>query len=112
MQRIGRADDVVMYVHSEFGRRVPENTSLGTDHGTAQVNFVIGNGVKGGMYGKPPSLSELVLGDNLQSTIDFRRVYATLIKEWLGADATTVLGQPFETLGMIKAQRAEKPATP
>src|SRR5215467_13389734 len=112
MQRIGRADDVVMYVHSEFGRRVPENTSLGTDHGTAQVNFVIGNGVKGGMYGKPPSLSELELGDNLQSTIDFRRVYATLIKEWLGADATTVLGQPFETLSMIKAQRAEKHATP
>ena len=107
MQRIGRADDVVMYVHSEFGRRVPENTSLGTDHGTAQVNFVIGNAVKGGMYGKPPSLSELVLGDNLQSTTDFRRVYATLINDWLGADATTVLGQPFETLGMIKSQAAK-----
>jgi len=101
MQRIGRADDVVMYVHSEFGRRVPENTSLGTDHGTAQVNFVIGNAVKGGMYGKPPSLSELVLGDNLASTTDFRRVYATLIEEWLGADAAKVLGRPFETLGMI-----------
>jgi uncharacterized protein (DUF1501 family) len=110
MQRIGRADDVIMYVHSEFGRRVPENTSLGTDHGTAQVNFVIGNAVKGGMYGKPPSLSELVLGDNLQSTTDFRRVYATLIKEWLGADATTVLGQPFETLGMIKTQASDRRA--
>ena len=107
MERIGRADDVVMYVHSEFGRRVPENTSLGTDHGTAQVNFVIGNAVKGGMYGKPPSLSELVLGDNLQSTTDFRRVYATLINDWLGADATTVLGEPFETLGMIKSQAAK-----
>ena len=58
MKRIGRADDVVMYVHSEFGRRVPENTSLGTDHGTAQVNFVIGNAVKGGLYGTPPSLTE------------------------------------------------------
>jgi uncharacterized protein (DUF1501 family) len=103
MRRIGRADDVVMYVHSEFGRRVPENTSLGTDHGTAQVNFVIGNAVKGGMYGTPPSLSELVLGDNLASTTDFRRVYATLIDEWLGADATQVLGQRFETLGMIEA---------
>jgi uncharacterized protein (DUF1501 family) len=103
MQRIGRADDVVMYVHSEFGRRVPENTSLGTDHGTAQVNFVIGNAVKGGLYGKPPSLAELVLGDNLQSTTDFRRVYATLIQEWLGADATRVLGQRFDTLGFIKA---------
>ncbi|HEY9182642.1 MAG TPA: DUF1501 domain-containing protein, partial [Gammaproteobacteria bacterium] len=101
MQRIGRADDVVMYVHSEFGRRVPENTSLGTDHGTAQVNFVIGNPVKGGMYGQPPSLSELVLGDNLASTTDFRRVYATLIQEWLGADAAGVLGQKFETLGLF-----------
>jgi uncharacterized protein (DUF1501 family) len=103
MQRIGRTGDVVMYVHSEFGRRVPENTSLGTDHGTAQVNFVIGDAVKGGMYGKPPSLSELVLGDNLESTMDFRRVYATLIAEWLGADAAKVLGQRFETLGLIKA---------
>jgi uncharacterized protein (DUF1501 family) len=59
MERIGRADDVVMYVYSEFGRRVPENTSLGTDHGTAQVNFVVGNAVKGGLYGTPPSLSNL-----------------------------------------------------
>jgi uncharacterized protein (DUF1501 family) len=102
MERIGRADDVVMYVHSEFGRRVPENTSQGTDHGTAQVNFLIGNAVKGGLYGEAPSLSELVLGDNLESTTDFRRVYATLIGEWLGADASAVLGERFETLGAIK----------
>jgi uncharacterized protein (DUF1501 family) len=103
MARIGRAGDVVMYVHSEFGRRVPENTSLGTDHGTAQVNFVIGDAVKGGMYGKPPNLAELVLGDNLESTTDFRRVYATLIGDWLGADAAAVLGRRFESLGFIKA---------
>jgi uncharacterized protein (DUF1501 family) len=102
MRRIGRASDVLMYVHSEFGRRVPENTSQGTDHGTAQVNFLIGDAVKGGMYGKPPSLSELVLGDNLASTTDFRRVYATLIDEWLGADSAAVLGQRFETLGVIR----------
>ena len=93
MTRIGRADDVVMYVHSEFGRRVPENTSLGTDHGTAQVNFVIGNAVKGGLYGKAPSLTNLVLGDNLESTTDFRQVYASLIQDWMGADASKVLGQ-------------------
>jgi uncharacterized protein (DUF1501 family) len=98
--RIGRADDVVLYVHSEFGRRVPENTSLGTDHGTAQVNFVVGNPVKGGLYGKPPSLTDLVLGDNLESTTDFRRVYATLI-DWLGADSAAVLGRRFESLGFI-----------
>jgi uncharacterized protein (DUF1501 family) len=103
MQRIGRADDVVMYVYSEFGRRVPENTSLGTDHGTAQVNFVIGNAVKGGFYGTPPSLTELVLGDNLASTTDFRQVYATLIDGWLGVDAAKVLGRSFDTLGMFRA---------
>lgn len=108
LERIGRADDVVMYVHSEFGRRVPENTSLGTDHGTAQVNFVIGNGVKGGLYGEPPSLEELVLGDNLATTTDFRRVYATLITDWLGADANHVLGQPFETLGFLGGQAAAR----
>jgi uncharacterized protein (DUF1501 family) len=102
MQRIGRGDDVVMYVYSEFGRRVPENTSLGTDHGTAQVNFVIGNAVKGGLYGTPPSLSNLVLGDNLENTVDFRQVYATMI-DWLGADASAVLGQRFETLKMFRA---------
>ena len=103
MERIGRADDVVMYIHSEFGRRVPENTSLGTDHGTAQVNFVIGNGVKGGLYGTPPSLTNLVLGDNLESTTDFRQVYGTLIEGWLGADAAKVLGQKFETLKIFRA---------
>jgi len=103
MRRIGRADDVVVYVHSEFGRRVPENTSLGTDHGTAQVNFVIGSAVKGGMYGKPPSLDDLVLEGNLETTTDFRQVYATLIEEWLGADSARVLGQTFKTLGMFRA---------
>jgi len=102
MKRIGRADDVVMYVHSEFGRRVPENTSLGTDHGTAQVNFVIGNAVKGGLYGTPPNLTDLVLGDNLASTTDFRQVYASLVQDWMGADAAKVLGQPFPTMGLFR----------
>ncbi len=103
MERIGRADDVVMYVYSEFGRRVPENTSLGTDHGTAQVNFVIGNAVKGGFYGTPPSLTDLVLGDNLATTTDFRQVYASLIDGWLRVDAAKVLGKKFDTLGLFRA---------
>jgi uncharacterized protein (DUF1501 family) len=103
MKRIGREDDIVMYVHSEFGRRVPENTSLGTDHGTAQVNFVIGNTVKGGMYGTPPSLTNLVLDGNLENTTDFRRVYATLVEEWMGVDAEKVLGKKFETLGLFRS---------
>ena len=102
MERLGRADDVVVYVHSEFGRRVPENTSLGTDHGTAQVNFLIGNAVKGGLYGTAPSLTNLVLDGNLETTTDFRRVYATVIQEWMGVDASAVLGQQQDTLGVFR----------
>ena len=91
-----------MLIHSEFGRRVPENTSLGTDHGTANVSFVLGGGVTGGQYSSPPSLTELVLGDNLQHTTDFRRVYATLIEEFLGhSKSENVLGRKFHTLGMF-----------
>jgi uncharacterized protein (DUF1501 family) len=82
---------------------VPENTSLGTDHGTAQVNFVIGDPVKGGMYGTPPSLTDLVLDGNLENTTDFRQVYASLVEGWMGADSTKVLGQKFQTLGMFRA---------
>ena len=83
LERIGRADDVVLMIFSEFGRRVPENVTLGTDHGAANVMFVVGNGVKGGHYGKVPSLTKLAEGDNLAYTTDFRRVYQTLINGWL-----------------------------
>ncbi|NNE39164.1 MAG: DUF1501 domain-containing protein, partial [Gammaproteobacteria bacterium] len=83
LQRIGRADDVVMMVFSEFGRRVPENVSLGTDHGAANNMFVVGKPVKGGHYGDIPSLTKLTEGDNLEHTTDFRRVYQTVIEGWL-----------------------------
>ena len=96
LERIGRADDVTLLVFSEFGRRVPENTSLGTDHGTANHMYVIGKPVKGGHYGQPPSLTQLDAGDNLVHTTDFRRVYATVIEGWLQADASAVLRGRFE----------------
>jgi uncharacterized protein (DUF1501 family) len=64
---------------------------------------VIGNAVKGGMYGRPPSLTNLVLDGNLESTTDFRQVYSTLIQGWMGADAAKVLGQPFKTIDMFRA---------
>ena len=102
MKRIGKQDQVAIFVHSEFGRRVPENTSLGTDHGTANVAFVLGGGVKGGQYSTPVSLTDLVLGDNLQHTVDFRNVYATLIEEFLGhKKSEAILGDKFKTLGMF-----------
>jgi len=98
--RIGRADDVAVLMLTEFGRRVEENGSLGTDHGTATPMFLFGkqDRIKGGFYGHPPSLTDLDDG-NLKMTTDFRRVYATAIKEWLGYDdADAVLKGRFETL--------------
>lgn len=86
MERIGKADDVVMLVFSEFGRRVAENTNLGTDHGTANNMYLIGNAVQGGHYGQLPSLTDLDDGGNLVHTTDFRKVYATAISGWLGLD--------------------------
>jgi uncharacterized protein (DUF1501 family) len=100
MERIGRADDVVLMTLSEFGRRVPENTSLGTDHGTAGPMFVAGKKVKGGQYGKHPSLTDLDDG-NLKYTVDFRRVYGTVLEKWLGVDQAAVLGSKFDTFDMF-----------
>jgi uncharacterized protein (DUF1501 family) len=102
MERIGHANDVMLLVFSEFGRRVPENTNLGTDHGTANLMLVIGNKVRGGHYGTLPSLTALDAGDNLIYTTDFRRVYASVIKGWLGYTKTAeLLKGEFETFDMF-----------
>src|SRR5215510_13895383 len=97
IKRLGRADDVAMMIFTEFGRRVEENGSLGTDHGTATPMFIVGHGIKGGFYGRHPSLTDLDDG-NMKMTTDFRRVYATMIDEWLGCRETpTILKGQFET---------------
>jgi len=101
MERIGRADDVTVMVFSEFGRRAAENTSLGTDHGTANHMYVIGKSVKGGHYGDVPSLTDLDEGGNLKFTTDFRRVYASLIEGWLKHDSKALLGGEFKTFPMF-----------
>jgi len=104
LKRIGRADDVVVMIFSEFGRRVPENVNLGTDHGTANMMFVAGKQVQGGHYGVVPSLTKLDAGDNLIYTTDFRRVYATMISGWLGLrDTRPLLNADFETFPMFTA---------
>jgi uncharacterized protein (DUF1501 family) len=101
MKRIGRDQEVALMVFTEFGRRVEENGSLGTDHGTATPMFIAGAGVKGGFYGQPPSLTDLDDG-NLKMTTDFRRVYATMIKEWLGYDdAGAILKGQFDSLAVF-----------
>jgi uncharacterized protein (DUF1501 family) len=92
-----------MMIFSEFGRRVPENTSLGTDHGTANLMFVAGKPVKGGHYGQPPSLTQLDAGNNLVHTTDFRRVYASLIGGWLGYRQTeNLLRGRFEPIALFQ----------
>lgn len=102
LERIGRADDVVLMTFSEFGRRVPENVSLGTDHGAANAMFVVGKPVKGGHYGEIPSLTRLTEGDNLQHTTDFRRVYQTMMQGWLGqGDTTNILNGSFTGFDMF-----------
>jgi len=92
---------VVLMTFTEFGRRVAENASGGTDHGSSNVLFVAGTPVKGGYYGEQPSLTALDDG-NLQFTTDFRQVYATVAGHVLGIDPKVVLeGQSFPTLPFV-----------
>ena len=103
MAQHGLADNVVMMQWSEFGRRPNENASFGTDHGTAAPLFVIGNPVRGGLYGQQPSLAatELDPAGNMKFTVDFRLVYATILDRWLGVDSRTILGGQFENVGFL-----------
>lgn len=96
----GNAERVVVLAFSEFGRRVAENGSGGTDHGTAAPMFVFGKALKGGLYGSHPSLTDLTEGD-LKHGIDFRSVYSTVLDRWLGADPQKILGHNFERVGFI-----------
>ncbi len=101
LNRIGRGDDVAVMCFTEFGRRVSENASGGTDHGTAGPMFVLGNRIRGGFHGQPVSLTDLDNG-NLKMTTDFRRVYASMIGGWLGCDGTSdVLHGNFEPLELV-----------
>lgn len=100
LEQQGLADKVVSVAFSEFGRRVKENGSGGTDHGTAAPVLVWGGRVKGGLYGEYPSLTKLDNGD-LYYSVDFRSVYGTLLDQWLDGDSKEVLGGNFEKLGFI-----------
>jgi uncharacterized protein (DUF1501 family) len=93
------ADRVVLATFSEFGRRVKENGSLGTDHGAASQMFVVTPG-KGGLHGAHPNLADLDDGDVKHHT-DFRAVYATLLDRWLELPSEAVLGQKFEPLMFV-----------
>jgi uncharacterized protein (DUF1501 family) len=98
-----RADDAVIFIFSEFGRRIRDNGS-GTDHGSGGVAFVIGNAVQGGMYGEYPSLKlETQLEGDLHFNNDFRCTYATLLEQWLGLEPAPIVNGQFEQFACIKA---------
>ena len=94
-------DNLVMMVFSEFGRRVRDN-GTGTDHGAAGVAFVLGERVKGGMYGTYPSLKpeDLTQGD-LAPNYDFRGFYSSLVDKWLGLDPVPIVGGQFEQMAFV-----------
>jgi uncharacterized protein (DUF1501 family) len=95
-------EEVVILLFTEFGRRVRENGS-GTDHGSGGMAFVIGDGVKGGLYGEYPSLEPDKLDEgDLRWNNDFRGTYATLLEKWMGLDANPILGGTFEQFDFIK----------
>jgi uncharacterized protein (DUF1501 family) len=97
----GNDKRVLTMTFSEFGRRVMQNASNGTDHGTAMPVFVAGASVRGGIYGDHPSLTELDRGGNLLFGTDFRSVYATVIERWLGRRSADVLDGSFAPLAFV-----------
>ena len=96
----GNFNRVMLMTFSEFGRRVEQNASGGTDHGAAAPLFVLGGGVRPGMFGKYPSLTQLYEGD-LMYNVDFRSVYATALERWLRVPSQVVLGRKFPLLGVV-----------
>ncbi|NKB72751.1 MAG: DUF1501 domain-containing protein [Candidatus Latescibacteria bacterium] len=105
----GRSEEVVMMTFSEFGRRVQANASRGTDHGAAAPVFMFGAGLRGGLEGAPPLLSDLDERGNLSYQVDFRRLYATLFGDWFGlelADTRRVLGGDYKPLPFLVSDRS------
>ena len=96
----GLADRVLVLCFSEFGRRVHENASGGTDHGTAGPVFLVGKHVRAGLVGETPSLLDLEDGD-LKMAVDFRRIYAAVLQDWLGLPSVT-LGGRFVSLPLFR----------
>ena len=96
-----RFQDVTIMTFSEFGRRVAQNASGGTDHGTANNMFFIGGGLKEkGLLNAMPDLNDLNQGD-LKHTVDFKSVYATMLNKWLGADDKEILGKHYELMNFV-----------
>ena len=102
LRQLNISDDVVMLLYSEFGRRAIDNGS-GTDHGTGGIAFVVGESVKGGLYGEYPSLEPngLEEGGNLQHNVDYRSAYTTLLERWMGIDAKPIVGGSYDIIDFL-----------
>jgi uncharacterized protein (DUF1501 family) len=100
LNKAGEGKRVLGLVFSEFGRRLGENASGGTDHGTAAPVFLLGGGVQPGLHGPYPNLQDLQDGDP-KHALDFRRVYATILDQWLDCPSEKVLGEKFEHLAVL-----------
>jgi len=101
MREQGNFDRVMLLTFSEFGRRVAQNASAGTDHGAAAPLFLFGGALKGGLLGQHPSLTKLERGDLVHHT-DFRSVYATLLEQWLKTPSAPVLGRDFGKVPLLR----------
>ncbi len=101
LQKNGNLDDTLIMTFSEFGRRVKENASRGTDHGTANNVYFIGGKLKNpGIFNETPNLSDLDQGD-LMYTVDFRKIYASVLKNWLGVHPGDILLDTYQPLDII-----------
>jgi uncharacterized protein (DUF1501 family) len=98
----GLLDRVLLATYSEFGRTLAENGRRGTDHGAAAPMFLVGGRVRPGLIGPHPSLTDLDQG-GLKFHTDFRQVYATLLKRWLGLDSRAALGGEFTPVDLVKS---------
>ena len=99
----GQTNRVMMMCFSEFGRRLNENASKGTDHGAAAPMFLLGDNVKPGLHGEHPSMTDLDQGD-LKHHTDFRQVYATVLERWMKTESEPVLGSSFPLLPLFREQ--------
>ncbi len=101
LKKNNRFNDVLLFTFSEFGRRVSQNASNGTDHGTANNMFFLSGGLKQkGILNGMPDLADLDDGD-LKYKIDFKNVYSTVLKNWLGADDQKILGKKYDRLNFV-----------
>ena len=102
LTELGAWDRSLIMTFSEFGRRARQNSSNGTDHGTAAPHFIAGGAVRGGLYGKAPDLTRLDSNQNVAYTTDFRQLYTTIAQQWWGVNAETVVRGKFDALKFLR----------